>query len=77
MLNEPLQHHISPNTSSATTATTTATRATTATAATTASRQPTAHSPQAQQHWRGPGGIEPETFWIWVGLGGFGGHLTL
>ena len=38
-------------------AATTATRATTATiatAATTPSQQPTAHSRQAQQHWRGP-----------------------
>ncbi len=26
---------------------------------------------QAQQHQRAPRGIEPETFWIWGGLGGF------
>ena len=44
--------------------------ATTATAATTASQQPTANKHSSA---RGAlGGIEPETFWIWSGLGGRG-----
>ena len=58
-----------------------ATAATAATTATTGSQQPTAHSQQPTANRQqptstagGPGGIEPETFWIWGGLGGFGGR---
>ena len=124
MLNEPLQHHISPNTSSATStssryALTAApfyspsarrrtsiasgmARSTTESSSNSSNNsnnnsnksntsnnsnhsnnsKPTAHSQQPAAHKHSstgedPGGIEPETFWIWGALGGFGGHLTL